>query len=174
MRRVKFWPWAVIAALLLTMVSTLSVQAAKPSPRHTVFFAVCSGVGPDFYGTGAAFHARDFGGSGYTYFPVDDGWVESGTQSTFVSGMNGMFPIAWMESGTFQLRDSLVGDYDGTFTWKQPGDGQAVGQGVGSSKGLHLKETILWEVPAGLPAPPSDPCHGSDVIERAYMIVSVY
>jgi hypothetical protein len=59
------------------------------------------------------------------------------------------------------VRGSLVGDYDGHWTWGMSANGNAVAQGVGDDAGKHLKVELLGAAPPDLPTPPPPGCDGS-------------
>jgi hypothetical protein len=164
MRQSRILASAVSAALMLTMVFALSAQAARPSPYYIVYRADC---GYDFSGahqwvSGDVLHIRGLVAYHVNYFldDVHGTWVRSGTNVTTASvnsSQAGTSSHAW---GKFEVRDTLVGDFDGSWTWGNNGTGNAVGQGVGGSMGTHLHTELLGEAPAGLPAPPTTGCEG--------------
>lgn len=158
MRRSRVLALAASTALLLTTVSAVSVQAAQPSAPHTVLRAGCV---EDFsnvteWQSGAAYHLRGGVAHHVNFLLVDGAWVREGTNvTTAMLQTNG---TAGAASGTFEIRGSAFGDYDGSFTWGMSANGTATGQGVGDSAGRHLMVELLGTMPAGLPDPPADPC----------------
>ena len=152
----------LFAAVLLVLAIAAPAAAAKPWQSYTVFRAQCGeGFGPDFryWETPNGFHVRDYLGFHENYLLVGGSWVASGTNHTVVM-INGK-PDAATASGTFEIRGSIVGDFDGTWRWGMTPDGKATGQGVNASVGAHLKVDLLGAEPAGLPDPPSDLCPGA-------------
>jgi hypothetical protein len=151
----------LFAAVLLVLAIAAPAAAAKPWQSYTVFRAQCAqDVGPDFrsWETPNTWHMRDFLGFHRNYFLVNGAWVEYGTNETVVMA-NGHADGA-TASGTFEIRGSLVGDFDGSWRWGMTPDGKATGQGVNASVGAHLKVDLLGAEPAGLPDPPPAPCPG--------------
>jgi hypothetical protein len=159
MRRSKLLMGAVVSALLLAIVPMSTAQAAKPSPStSTIFVAISDGVAPTAREVGQIWYITQpywFGGP--EYFLVQGSWVRSGTFRTNInhsiwsdSGNLGL------SSGTFVVRDSLLGDCDGLWAWNwgKGKDGLGVGRCVGSSKSIHVKITFPAVDPVGLPNPP--------------------
>lgn len=157
MRRSRRLALAVCAALLLTSAMALSAQAARPSAAYTVYRADC---GYDFSGareweSDGVLHIRGIVAYHVNYFLIDGSWVQSGTNVTTANVNGKTVQHAW---GTFEVRDTIVGDYDGAWTWGNTPVGIATGQGVGDSAGWHLKTELLGERPAGVPDPPVTGC----------------
>ena len=82
-----------------------------------------------------------------------------------------------MSSGTFVVRGSRAGDYNGlwAFNWGQGKDGIGVGLGVGSSNGKHVKIVFPAVEPVGLPDPPDAYCsNGDPAYGYYYVVLSTY
>lgn len=146
---------AVCAALLLATALAVSAQAVQPSAGYPVFRADC-GVdlsNARIWESDGVLHIRGVVTYHTNYFLVDGEWEESGT-NTVIANLNGR--NAW---GTSEIRDTIVGDYDSSWTWGSNPVGSAAGHGVGDSAGMHIKIDLLGERPAGLPDPPDvAPC----------------
>jgi hypothetical protein len=174
MRRSKLLMGAVVAALLLATVPMSTAQAAKPSPStHTVFITVCDYAWAPVRETGPRSHEPGSWHSGNEYVLTESNWVLSGTfRVDFDKDNWGDWSPGGAGSGTFEVRDSLLGDYDGHWEWQWGRqDGHGVGQGVGSSAGGHVKIDFLGNDPLGLPDAPPDQCAANGY---RYLVISTY
>jgi hypothetical protein len=160
MRRFRIAAAAVSVAMLLAMVPALGVQAAGPSPSYTVYRADClyDFSSETYWEAGGTFHSRGVVGHHVNFFLVGGSWVAGGTNVTTAKVDGLLDGSAGTASGTFTVRGSPVGDYDGSWTWGMSAMGNASGQGVGGSAGKHLKVSHLPAAPAGLPVAPGNPC----------------
>jgi hypothetical protein len=175
MRRIKLATWAVVAALLLATVPMSTAQAAQPSrSTYTVFMTVCAGTVSPERDAGPTTHARGSWHTGNAFFLGQSGWVQSGTFSVDIDIANGG-PSSYAASGTFAVRGSLLGDYDGTWAWNfgQGGDGHGVGQGIWSSKGNHIKVDFLMNPLPDLGSPDVW-CDGNPAYGSRYLVMSTY
>ena len=162
MRRSRVLALAMSAALLLAMASALSAQAAAPSAAYIVYRTDCGG---DFsrareWVSDGVLHIRGAVLHHVNYFLEGGTWVERGTNVTTANintKLDGSGGAAW---GTFKVRGSLVGDYDGHWTWGMSANGNAAAQGVGNDAGKHLKGELPGAAPPDLPTPPPPGCDG--------------
>jgi hypothetical protein len=174
MRRSRLVTWAVVAALMLATVPVATAQAARPSPStRTVFITICDfheGMG---WTVGRWAYYRGYWHTGNEFVLVGGQWVLTGTFRADTDNMI-VGPNTLVTSGTFQVRDGLLGDYDGQYAWNygKGKDGLGIGRGVGSSAGGYIKIDFLFNnEPVGLPEAPSDPCAANGY---QYLITSTY
>jgi hypothetical protein len=170
MRRSRLVTGAVAAALLLAIVPTSTAQALQPvRSTYTVFVAIYDGVMPTERETGRTLHITEpYWYVGDAFVLVGNQWTPSGTVRTNIDQSN-WSDSGGVSSGTFVVRGSALGDYDGTWAWNwgRGKDGHGVGQGVGSSTGNHLKIEFPAVDPVGLPDPPEAGAY-------YYMVMSTY
>ena len=180
MRRSPLVMGAVVAALLLTAVPASTVQASNPSrSTYTIYATICDGVGYTARQVGQVWYITEpYWYSGPEFFLVGDHWVPSGTFRTNINHSiwtdSGSLGVS---SGTFLIRGSRAGDYNGLWAWNwaQGKDGIGVGQGVGSSRGTFVKIAFPAVEPAGLPDPPHAYCsNGDPVYDSYYVVMSTY
>jgi hypothetical protein len=175
-RRSRLVTGAVVAAFMLAAVAMATAQAASPSrSTYTVFMTICEGAASPERDAGPTVHAPGSWHTGDDFFLVGGRWVPSGTFRVDVDQAS-WGAAGGTSSGTFAMRGSLVGDYDGrwAWNWKQGQDGHGVGQGVASSKGDHVKVDFLILDPVGLPVPPDDGCGAAPMYGYGFLAVSTY
>lgn len=159
MLRSRLVTGTVVAALLLATVPMATAQAAMPSrSTYTGFVPICGGTGPTARAAGPTWHLTEgYWYAGPEFVLVASQWVESGTFRINVdqSNWSDYGPSGGVSSGTFEVRGSLPGDYDGTwaYNWGRAKVGHGVGQGIGSSMGSRLQIDFPPD-PVGLPDPP--------------------
>jgi hypothetical protein len=178
MRRIKLATGAVVAALLLATVPMSTAQAAQPSPStYTVFITICDGVEAPVREAGPIRHEPGSWHTGNEFVLMGSEWVRSGTlRIDFRKSNWGVSNPSGVGSGTFEVRDDLLGDYDGHWAWNYGlyQDGHGVGQGIGASRGDHVKVDFLLNDPVGLPDPPADWCSGAPAYGYNYLVMSTY
>jgi hypothetical protein len=177
MRRIKLATGAVVAALLLASVTTSAQAAIPPRSTQTVFITVCEAYLAPVIWAGPTGHQPGWWHTGNEFVLVGSEWVLSGTfRVDFTTSNWGV--SNGNASGTFQVRDELLGDYDGDWAWNWGlgQDGHGVGQGLMSSGGGHVKIDFLLNDPVGLdwPANWNDWCNGGPMYDYRFLVMSTY
>jgi hypothetical protein len=176
MRRPSVLAWVLTATVALAVVPMGSVRAAPKSESFAVASMHCEIIDEgNWGGAGPTFHNRGGVLKNINYTLVDGEWVESGTMGISEVVLNGG-PMTYAAGSPFELRDRLVGDFDGRLEWAMSVRGHGVGKGVGPSAGLSIRFDLWDAFPAGLPALPADLCHGLPDLgfTPVLMVVTVY
>ncbi len=156
-----------------------AVETTKQGMTFDAFLVVASqGPGSDSWTMsvdGVSFHRNYWWHDGPLWLLVAGQWVRSGTFKVVIDNIAqtvGQSHSVGVSSGAFQIRQSSIGEFDGTWAWnwRSAGDdGYGLGDSAPGSRSRGVTVTFCQRQRPGLPPPPADPGDGGPVIGVRYL-----